>query len=55
LCDDFLRLLLAVGEQEQGLRVGGELGEFALEVDAAHQCGVVPGQRFALALPAESP
>ena len=32
--------MLSEGEQQNGLGVGVELGEFALEVDAAHQRGV---------------
>ena len=34
--------MFAEGEQQNGLRVGVQLGGFALEVDAAHQGGVIP-------------
>ena len=43
-CDlgcDGVGLMLSEGEEQNGLPVAGELGEFALEVDAAHQRGVV--------------
>jgi hypothetical protein len=37
---DAARLMLSEGEEQNGLLVAGELGELAIEADAAHQRGV---------------
>jgi hypothetical protein len=40
LRNDAARLMLSEGEEQNSLLVAGELGELALEADAAHQRGV---------------
>jgi len=41
-----LRLLFALGEEQERLRIARVLGEFALEIDAANEYGVVAVMRF---------